>query len=216
MQEDQVETMLLYKLESSKNLLNILIGFQVYPGMYDSVTIIHQTRRAKIGYHVLDRFQTPKVSIDAYDHDGIIVLAWNNGFLYAGGIWQVRWSHESERHFLRCTCATGIDVVEVATLLSTEELDLIEQAISAAFDFWQKQFSDAILVFISCEEVHGSMLKLHRQEAHEGQFDWQREITWRITLHRFTFGGPNPVRCRALVHYHPERQDEYFTLEEPM
>jgi hypothetical protein len=152
--------------------------------------------------YVLDRFQTPKVSIDAYDYDGITIMAWSNGFLYAGGIWQVRWSHESEQHFLRCICATGIDLVKVASLLSTEELDLIEAALIAAFDFWEKQFPDAIFEFISCEEVSGNMLEQHHQDAYEGQFDLKREMTWRITLYRFIEGGPNPTISRVFVHYH--------------
>ncbi len=213
MQEEQVETVLLYTLEGDKNTSKVRISFQVYPGAYDFVTIVHKTRKKGMVYYELDRLQMPEASIDAYDYDAILITVWSNGVIYAGGIWQVMWSQQSKQLFLRCFSATSIELVYVTSLLSTEERGLIEDAISAAFDFWKKQFPDAIFMFITCEEVSGNMIDQHQKESHEGKFDVKREMTWRITLHGFTDEGPNPTICRAFVHYHPELQAEPFTLE---
>ena len=184
-----------------------------YPGAYDNIAIVHKTLKGEMVYYLLDRFQTPEMSIDAYDYDALIVTVWSNAEIYAGCIWQVMWSQQKKQLFLQCFSATSIKLVYVTSLLLTEERGLIEDAISAAFDFWKKQFPDTIFMFITCEEVSGNMIDQHQQESHEGKSDVKREMTWHITLHGFTDEGPNPVICRAFVHYRPELQAEPFTLE---
>ena len=50
MQQEQIETMLLYTLEGGKNKSQVRMSFQVYPGSYDSVEIVHKTRKGEMVY----------------------------------------------------------------------------------------------------------------------------------------------------------------------
>lgn len=214
MQENHIKTVLLYTIYVGKNLSDVIINFQVYPGLYDHVTIFHDIGRDDKTFYLLDRFLTPEVSITSDERAGIAISVWSNAFLYAGGIWQVRWSHENERHILQGICATDLELMEVATLLSSEELRLVEQAIWFAYEFWQKQYPDATFMFIGCEEVDGNTFEFHRHATNADQIDWNQKKTWHVVHHRFTLEGSNPTVCHALVQYHPDRpDDERFTVE---
>ncbi len=145
---------------------------------------------------------------------GITIQVESNGYMYAGGIWQVFWSHEQQRLVLSPIVSKDCFLMEVTSLLSTQEINLIEQAIAVAGDFWQEKFPRAHWMFDSCEEMSGNMLEWHRHTVEDIRLDQLQGQAWQIVFHRF-MRGEQPTECRTLVHYHPERQeDAQFTLEE--
>ncbi len=112
-------------------------------------------------------------------------------------------------------CAAGLELIEVRTLLSQQEYQLIGQAIQLAFAYWKKNYPDTIFTLDECEEIEGHTFELHRRALSSEQLDWREEKTWHIVMNRFTDEGPNPTKCHTLVRYHPERPAEAsLTVEE--
>jgi len=112
-------------------------------------------------------------------------------------------------------CAAGLELIEVRTLLSQQEYQLIGQAIQLAFAYWKKKYPDDDFMFIGCEEIEGHTFELHRRDLSNELLDWREEKTWHIVMNRFTDDNPDPIKCHTLVHYHPERPaDASLTVEE--
>ena len=157
-----------------------------------------------VSYLQMRRFETISIQVSS------------NGYVYAGGTWQVHWSDEKKRLQLQEICAAGIDLIEVATLFSDEEMKLVEQAIHCARDFWDKKIPGAILMFVCCEEILGDSIEMHRHPSQEDLFAWQQvEKTWRMVFHEFgTREKPHRTVVRTvLVRYHPDGEEDYFTVE---
>lgn len=211
-------TLLLYTISTEKSpLLGANADFQVYPGGYDDVKLLvsgdtsNEVSSFEVaqGYAHVSHLQLKKFEV-------MTIQVSNNGYLSAGGIWQVLWSSEKKRPMLREICAAGIDVVEVATLLSAEEIHQVEQAIRSAQDFWDEKMPGVILMLVGCEEIRGDTLERHRHPSAEDRVPWQQvEKTWRMVFHEFgTREKPHRMVVRTvLVHYHPEREEDPFTVE---
>src|SRR5579875_1206007 len=132
----------LYKLDAQKNTLSM----QAYPGGYENVRVIIGHGRDEIELYYLDIYE---VSID--DLDTVTLHAQGNGYVFAGGIWQILYLNPKKAYDLRCICSTLVEMQAVEELLSTEDERLVEEAVDQAEAFLKPYcFSPSLL---TCHEI---------------------------------------------------------------
>ena len=153
---------------------------------------------------------SPDLSGLAIDElDTITIQVENNGYIYAGGIWQADWSNDQGQYVFNCICACSIDLVNVTRLLSPEEMELVEQAIAHAKAFLKERFLSTIL--LNCREMDEQAPEASLQLSAEPGDARSENHRWQMLWNGFM---PAPrTLCHLSVSYRPQIPEAPFLVE---
>ena len=111
----------------------------------------------------------PLLSLAVEDNDLVFIHAMGrDGTVVTGGIWQVQWRNDEgyggvNGYVFREVASSGIEMVQVETLLQEEEYALFEDAVTHANTFLEEQGSLSVSDFIDGREVGASAPeRIHR------------------------------------------------------
>ncbi len=215
--EDTAESvsnvLLLYTLSESPTSSDVVLALQAYPGGYDNgsvaVLLLRSNLHSDLSSHFLSRISPRLDDLEIGENDSITIQVENNGYIYAGGIWQVEWSSDQQRYMLNCFCACNIDLVEVVDLLSAEEMELIEEAITQAEHFMKERFFSAL--FVSCREVGENVPEHSHQRPARERDTRAQEHTWLMIWNGFGIEPP-PAGWYLSVSYNSQKPDAPFLV----
>lgn len=178
----KLENILLLYTLNSKEIPGTL-SIQAYPGGYHSMLIfIKRALPDELMMYDLTH-SSPDLSGLAIDElDTITIQVEDNGYIYAGGIWQADWSNRQGQYVLNCICACSLDLVNVTRLLSPEEMELVEEAIAYAQAFLKERFLSTIL--LNCremgEQAPEEALQLSAESGDPRSANHRWQMLWKV------------------------------------
>jgi hypothetical protein len=211
-QEQKDNQLILYTLieQDFASRYNVTISFQAYPGGYENgaiLIILHTHQRGGVARYLLSQPTPNSPEFQLSENDTVFIEVENNGYAYAGGMWQPSVASDTGLFFLQDICITAIDLVVVKTLLSVAEIQLVDEAIKQGEAFLKKQFRSMVLC--SCREIDQNAPEHIHQETSLNDDVRSLEHTWLILWSCF----PVPqTMCRLSIHYDPQKRDTPFTI----
>jgi hypothetical protein len=124
------------------------LSLQAYPSNHYRISAI-------VGYAMdpgnIEEYSLPLFDVEIGYLDTITLHIQENSYVFAGGIWQVRYTHPKEGYELFCTCSSLVDLRKVPLLPSDEDEHLVEEAVDQAEAFLKPYcFSPSLL---TCHEM---------------------------------------------------------------
>lgn len=211
-QEQKDNQLILYTLveQDSGSPYDVTIDFQAYPGGYENgaiIIIIHTHQQGGVVRYLIPQDTPNFPAIQLSENDTVFIEVENNGYAYAGGIWQLSVAADTGLFVLQDISKSAIDLVAVKTLLSVTERHLVDEAIKQGEAFLEKQFQSMVLC--SCREIGQNAPEHLHQETSLNDDTRSLEHTWLILWSCF----PVPqTMCRLSIHYDPQKRDTPFTI----
>jgi hypothetical protein len=193
------------------------LHIQIYPGCgdYASFKLFHEKQRPQ-KLKEFWVFEKTLLSLLVDEGDIFFIRTTQNDFATAGGIWQVQWqTHYTDgyggRYVLEEITATGIEMVEVKTLLQEEEFVLFEDAVAYAKTFFESQRNMLDISFVNGREVGVSAPERMHQVTPLPQNIRAVEHTWLLVLSGFKEHYPRTIFSLMEVVYCSQGQEWQFS-----
>ncbi|HLG60910.1 MAG TPA: hypothetical protein VKY19_03190 [Ktedonosporobacter sp.] len=212
--------LLLYQFVDEEPGASCVLHIQLYPGCGSNTSFLLLQEKQPLDNvkHFYFFQKKPQLSLSIEEGDIVFIHTMNNEIVTAAGIWQVVWQNDyfpdgRVGYVFQDITSTGIEMVEVKTLLQEEDFALFSDAVAHAIAFLEANNSISDIWFVNGREIGTSAPEKIHQIAPLSYDLRTVDHSWYIVLAGNKEDCPRQIYFLMKVAYSSQNQSWQFSVK---